>query len=186
MEHSWKESADSSPFNKAAFIQSANSTHVKGAVIDDPSNPARVLLIVFVALKVAALQKLVLEVVRMEKYKEKTKLIFPINEDEQKLRLSDFSICGVDDVRNNTCSKFKDNFQSVCKIGADEFHDSSSLLKKQDATSTYSKCIKKLVMSLQYIWYVFQSKTNILSFLRCLQTLTFQVSEEKVFSKDTI
>lgn len=155
VEHSWKESADSSPFNKAAFIQSVNSTHVKGVVIDDPSNPARVLLIVFVALKVAVLQKLVLQIVRMEKYKEKSKSIFPINEDEQKLRFSDFSRCDVNDVRNNACIKFKDNCESVCKIGADEFHNSSLLLEK-DATSTYSKCIKKLVMSLQYIWYVFQ------------------------------
>ena len=102
------------------------------------------------------LKKLVLEVVRMEKYKEKSKLIFSINEDEQKLRLSDFLRCDVDDVRENTCIKFKENSESVCNVGADEFHDSPSLLKKQDAAITYSKCIKKVVMSLQYIWYVFE------------------------------
>ena len=156
VEYSWKESPNSRPFTKAAFIQSVNSTYVKGVAIDDPSNPVRVLLIVFVAWKAAALQKLVLEVMWMEKYKEMSKLIFSINEDEQKLRLSDFLRCDVDDVWENTCIKFKENSESVCNIGADEFHDSPSLLKEQDAAITYSKCIKKVVMSLQYIWYVFE------------------------------
>ena len=158
MEHSWKESPDSSPFSKAAFIQIVSSAYVKGAVIDGPSNPTRLLLFVFVALKVAALQKLILEIVRMEKERGKSKLIFPIydDDDEQKLRFTDFSRCNVDDVRNNTYIKFKKNCEIICKIGDDGFHDSPSLLKNQDAASAYSKSIKTLLMSLEYIWYVFE------------------------------
>ena len=131
---------------------------MQGAVTDDPSNPTKVLLIVFVALKLAALQKVILEVVWMEKEKGKSKLILSICDDEQKLSLSDFSRCDVDGVQNNRYIKFKENCESVCKIGADEFHDSPSplLLKNQDAASAYSNCIKKLVLSLQYTWYVFE------------------------------
>ena len=156
VEQNWKESPDSSPSNKAAFIQNVNSTYTKGAVTDDPSNPTRVLLIVFLALKLAALRKVILEVVWMEKEKGKSKLILSICDDEQKLRLSDFSRCDVDGVQNNRYIKFKENCESVCKIGADEFHDSPLFFKNQDAASAHSNCIKKLIMSLQYIWYVFE------------------------------
>lgn len=93
---------------------------------------------------------------RMKKDKGKSKLIFSIFDDQRKLRLSDFSTCDIDDVRNNTYIKFKENCKSVCKIGADGLHDSPLLVKNEDAATTYSKSINKLVMSLQYIWYVFE------------------------------
>ena len=33
VEHSWKENPDSSPFNKSAFIQNANSTFMTSALL---------------------------------------------------------------------------------------------------------------------------------------------------------
>ena len=147
LEHSWKENSDSSLFNKTVVVQSVNFTYTADVVTDDPNNAARLSLIEFLVLKVVALQKMIIEGMRMKKDKEKSESSFSIKGNEQNLRLTDFSRCYFDSVWDNTCIKLKERCETHSPI----------LLENMDAANTYSIHIKELIMSLEYIWYAFES-----------------------------
>ena len=154
VERSLRESTDSSPFNKAESVQIVNNfTYMEGAVIE---NLTRVSLMLFVMLRLAALRKVALKVMRMNKNEEKSKSSLPINVNKQSLRVIDFFRPDIDDCWVKTFTKFKERCESVTKIGSDGFNNSSILLENQDTGKTYSKCMKKLIMSLEYVWYVFE------------------------------
>ena len=157
MERSLRESNDSSPFNKAECIQIvSNFTYMEGAIIDDSNNLTRVSLMLFVMLRLAALRKVALKVMRMNKNEEKSKSSLPINVNKQSLRVIDFFRPDIDDCWVKTFTKFKERCETVTKIGSDGFNNSSILLENQDTGKTYSKCMKKLIMSLEYVRYVFE------------------------------
>ena len=157
VERSLRESNDSSPFNKAECIQIvSNFTYMEGAIIDDSNNLTRVSLMLFVMLRLAALRKVALEVMRMDKDEEKSESSLPINVNKQSLRVIDFCRPDIDDCWSKMFTKFKERCESVTKIYSDGFYDSSILLQNQDIGKTYSKCMKKLIMSLEYVWYVFE------------------------------
>ena len=157
LELSLKEIINFSPFNKAECIQNVtNFTYMEGAVIDDSNNPTRVSLMLFIMMKLAALQRVVLEFMRIEKDEEKSESSFLINVSKQSLRVTDFLRPDVDDCWRKIFTKFKESCESVSKIGSDGFHDSSILLENQDTGKTYSKCIKKLIMPLENVRYVFE------------------------------
>lgn len=153
MERSLRESTDSSRFNKAEYIQIVNNfSYMEGAVIDDSNNQTRVSLMLFVMLRLAALRKVALEVMRMDKDEEKSESSLSINVNKKSLRLFQTDI---DDCWGKMFTKFKERCESVTKIRSDGFNNSSILLENQDTGKTYSKCIKKL-MSLEYVRYVFE------------------------------
>ena len=99
------------------------------------------------------LQKLVYDAVGITKDEEKPDSSLVTKSDEKEIRFSDFSRT-TSDCRRNSCMYPKGNIKSVTSTETDGLYDFTLMLKNEDASDTYTTRVKKLVISLQYRWYV--------------------------------
>lgn len=146
---------ESSSFNKNESRESINNlTDVKHKQADETDNPERT-LIVFLILTLALLQKVVYDAVGMTKDEVKPDSSLVTNNDEKEMRFSDFSRTTSDCLRNS-CINRKGNIKSIPSTETDGLYDFALMIKIQDLPDTYATRVKKLVISLQYRWYVMQ------------------------------
>ena len=145
---------ESSSFNKSDSKQSVNNfTDVKHEQADEIDNPAEKTLIVFLILTLALLQKVVYDASGMTKDEEKPDSSSVTKNDEKEMRFSDFSRA-TSDCWHNSCITPTGDIKSVPCTETDGLYDFALMLKIQNVPDTYATRVKKLIISLQYRWYV--------------------------------
>ena len=101
----------------------------------------------------ALLQKVVYDAAGMTKDEEKPDSSLVTKNDEKEMRFSDFS-GATSNCWPNSCISPTGNIKSVPCTETDGLYDFVLMLKIQDVPDTYATRVKKLVISLQYRWYV--------------------------------
>ena len=99
------------------------------------------------------LQKVVYDALGVTKDLEKSDSSLVTKNDEKEMRFSDFSRT-TSDCWRNSCINPKGNIKSVPSTETDGLYDFALMLKIQDVRDTYPTRVKKLVIPLQYRWYV--------------------------------
>ena len=145
---------ESSSFNKSDSKQIINNfTDVKHKQADEIENPAERTLIVFLILTLALLQKVVYDAAGMTKDEEKPDSSLVTKNDEKEMRFSDFSRA-TSGCWHNSCITPTRDIKSVPCTETDGLYDFVLILKIQNVPDTYAAHVKKLIISLQYRWYV--------------------------------